>query len=384
MVLAGCTSMTGGNDSQNTPPPAKIAANPGNNARDVSPSTPIGIGVTDGKLAHVALTSSDGKPVPGALTRDGLRWTASEPLEFGKTYTWSGMATGGGGQRTPVAGSFTTAKPTNLVRGSVNIDEGQTVGVAAPIAIKFDSPVKDKAAVEKALSVQTSTPTEGSWAWLPDTEEGSRLHWRPKDYWKSGTTVTLNANLFGVPYGDGAYGKENVTTHFTVGRSQIAKADTKSHKLVIERDGKQVSSYNASYGMESDPERVTRSGIHVVTNKAAMQRMTSQRYGYDVVMPWAVQINNNGEFIHTNTESTGQQGSSNVTHGCVNLSAADGKEFFENAMYGDPVEVTNSSVDLSETDGDIYDWTIPWEKWQTMSALKQAPPAPATAQHPPA
>jgi lipoprotein-anchoring transpeptidase ErfK/SrfK len=381
LVMAGCT--TGGIGQgpwSEKPPPAKVAANPANDARDVSPSAPIDMGVTGGKLTKVMLTNSDGKQINGKLARDGLHWTPSEQLEYGKTYTWSGNATNADGQATPVNGRFTTANPGNLVRGTVNIDDGNTVGIAAPVMIQFDGQVQDKAAAEKALSIQTSVPTEGSWAWLPDSEEGSRAHWRPKNYWKSGTQVTVNAALFGVPFGGGAYGKDNVTTHFTIGRSQIVKGDASSHHLVVQRDGQQVADYPASYGLDSSPDRNTRTGIHVVTGKSAMQRMSSRQYGYDTQEPNAVQINNNGEFIHTNMESVGQQGSSNVTHGCINLNDTDGKAYFESAMYGDPVEVTNTGVQLSAADGDIYDWTIPWDQWQSMSAVKQAPkPAPSNA-----
>ena len=369
---------------QDEPPPpkpsAKILSQPGNGTGNVNPSQAAGIDIQSGSLTDVTLTSSDGKKVAGQMASNRQNWTATEPLEFGKAYTWSGSATGADGKRTAVAGTFHTVTPARLVHGQLNIDDNQNVGVAAPIVIEFDSHVDNKAEVEKKLSVQTSTPTEGSWAWLPDTSEGSRVHWRPKDYWRSGTSVTVNAPLLGVDLGGGAFGKENMSSNFTIGRNQVVKGDTKSHQMVIERDGKEAARYDASYGMDSDPRRATRSGIHVVNAKAATQRMRSPEFGYDVVMPWAVQINNNGEFIHTNTESVGSQGASNISHGCINLNAANGKEYFESALYGDPVEITGSSYQLSADDGDIYDWTIPWDQWRTMSALNppQAPAAPPT------
>ena len=37
-----------------------------------------------------------------------------------------------------------------------------------------------------------------------------------------------------------------------------------------------------------------------------------------------MRISNNGEFIHANPASTDAQGSSNVTHGCVNLPGRGG------------------------------------------------------------
>ena len=90
--------------------------------------------------------------------------------------------------------------------------------------------------------------------------------------------------------------------------------------MVVMRDGKKVADYPASYGLGSDPNRNTRSGVHVVSEKFTDKRMVSERYDYDLVEKWAVRISNNGEFIHANPDSTAAQGSSNVTHGCVNLS----------------------------------------------------------------
>jgi hypothetical protein len=83
-----------------------------------------------------------------------------------------------------------------------------------------------------------------------------------------------------------------------------------------------------------------------------------------------VRISNNGEFIHANPETTGAQGSVNVTHGCVNLSMTHAKEYFDSALFGDPIEVSGSGVAWSAADGDIYDWTVPWGKWTAMSALQ--------------
>jgi lipoprotein-anchoring transpeptidase ErfK/SrfK len=107
----------------------------------------------------------------------------------------------------------------------------------------------------------------------------------------------------------------------------------------------------------------------VVTEKFTDKRMTSRQYGYDVMEKWAVRMSNNGEFIHANPASAAAQGSSNVTHGCVNLSTADAKAYYDTVLYGDPVEVTGTPVALSAKDGDVWDWTLSWSQWQELSAL---------------
>jgi len=108
----------------------------------------------------------------------------------------------------------------------------------------------------------------------------------------------------------------------------------------------------------------------VVTEKWEDKIMSNPPYYTDVRERWAVRISNNGEFIHANPGTVGSQGNTNVTHGCVNLSAGDAQAYFGTAIQGDPVEVTGSSVPLSAQDGDIYDWSFDWAGWQALSAVK--------------
>ena len=86
-----------------------------------------------------------------------------------------------------------------------------------------------------------------------------------------------------------------------------------------------------------------------------------------------MRISNNGEFIHANPSSAGAQGNSNVTNGCINLSTDDASQYFQTAIYGDPVEVTGTSIELSYSDGDIWDWAVSWDEWVAMSALTPQP-----------
>jgi len=350
-------------------PSATLAYAPVADASGADPRASVTVTVTDGAFDSVTLTGPDGAEVAGAPGTDGTSWSSTEELQYASTYTWNGSATGRDGAVVPVQGSFTTLSPEEIVRGTINIGDDRTVGVAAPIRIQFNEHVEDRAAAERALSVSTSVPVEGAWGWLPDEGGGSRVDWRPREYWPTGTEVTVTADLFGVPYGEGSYGSADITSTFRIGRSQIVKADVNSHRMTVVRDGAQVAEYPASYGLDSDPERNTRSGVHVVTEKFTDKRMVSERYGYDLMEKWAVRISNNGEFIHANPASSSAQGSQNVSHGCVNLSTEDAKAFYDTAIYGDPVEVTGTGVELSARDGDIWDWTLSWANWKALSAL---------------
>jgi lipoprotein-anchoring transpeptidase ErfK/SrfK len=346
-------------------PPAKITLDPASGAVDVSPGAPVTVSVEDGTIEALTLTNPTGKQVIGQLSPDGRTWTVGEPLGYGKTYTWAGTAKGLNGKEAPISGSFTTVTPARQVDASLNVGDGKTYGVAMPIAITFDRDVTDKANVQKALTVTTSVPVEGAWAWLSDRT----VHWRPKEYWPPNTQVSLVAKLYGTSLGNGAYGAEDRTADFTIGRSRITRADTQTHRLVVIENGAQVADFPASYGLESDPGRVTNSGTHVVMSKHDTYSMTNPKYDYEnVVVPWAVRISNNGEFIHGYAPSIWAQGNQNVSHGCANLAPANAKVYFDGAMTGDPVEITGSTEQLGAEDGDYYDWALPWDQWLAKSA----------------
>ncbi len=245
------------------------------------------------------------------------------------------------------------------------------VGVATSVIITFGG-VKpaDRALIEKNVKITTDPEVTGSWGWIDHDGGVWGLDYRTKDFWPEGTKVHVEANVYGLPFGGGAYGADDVTSDFTIGRNQVVYADVNSHELVVKQDGKTVATYPASYGRGTDYDTTTRSGIHVVNAFYENKLMSNPKYGYtNVLEHWAVRISNNGEFIHANPNTVGDQGNTNVSHGCVNLSTANAKAYYNSALYGDPVVVSGTNVQLSAADGDLFDWTVPWSEWQRLSAL---------------
>jgi lipoprotein-anchoring transpeptidase ErfK/SrfK len=383
-VLAACFGEAAEQAEKAKPPPgATVTYRPADKATDVKPTAPVSVEVRDGWFQHVALTKPDGKVVAGSLNRDRTIYTVTEPLGYDATYTWKGSAVGHDGKAVPVTGKLTTIAPSKVIDGGFQLNDGQTVGVAAPIIIQFDAPISDKAAVERALKVTTEPPVEGSWAWLPDEAQGARVHWRSREYYPAGTKVDVEAKLYGLPFGDGAYGKQDFSLSFNIGRKQVVKAEVSSHRIQVVRDEGVIMDFACSYGEADKPRNVTRNGIHVVSEKYSDFYMSNPAAGYNHIHErWAVRISNNGEFIHANPSSAGAQGNTNVTNGCINLSTSDAEQYFGSAIYGDPVEVTGTSIELSYSDGDIWDWAVPWDEWVAMSALspqKPPPDMPSTA-----
>jgi lipoprotein-anchoring transpeptidase ErfK/SrfK len=371
-LLASCTSDNGGGAGKGGAPmekqasAAKVAFAPADGAKDVAPTEPVKVTVTGGEITEATVTNPEGQPVAGQVAPDKLSWTSTEVLGYAKTYTYTVKTKNSDGKESTKKGTFTTLAPASTPRATINPGDNATVGVAMPVSIKFpEGPVTDRATVEKALSIQTSVPVEGSWAWLNDQQ----VNWRPKVYWPANTQVTVNAKLYGLNYGNGAFGKSDLSTAFTVGRNQVVKINTPDHVMNVYRDGALAAAYPSSNGQDSDPNLNTPNGTVIVMSKEPVGDFSNPRYGYtNVKKKWAVRISNHGEFIHENEENHGNIGRVNSSHGCVNLFEADAKAYFDSALIGDPVEVTGSAANFPTT-SDVYDWLIPWGQWQSMSAL---------------
>ncbi len=349
-------------------PVAKVVSVPAFGAKGLSPSAPITITVEQGKIDTLELTNPEGKVVEGAVAADGQSWKLGEVLGYGKKYTVSGTATGTDGKSVPIEGTYNTVTPTKTVRTFISPGDGKTVGVAAPVIVEFSVEPKDRAAIEKLVSITTEPKVEGAWAWVQHDEGNWALDYRTKDYWPAGTKVHVEADVYGFEFADGSYGAEDLTSDFTIGRNQVVKADVNSHELVVQQNGVTVATYPASYGRGTDEDTTTRSGVHVVNEKFDKKLMSNPKYGYtNVLERFAVRISNNGEFIHANPNTVGDQGNTNVSHGCVNLSLDNAEAYYNSAIYGDPVEVTGTNVQLGPSDGDIFDWAVPWDVWVTLS-----------------
>lgn len=396
-LVAGCSSGSSGGDvtvtstagqssaapgsssaapstSTSAQPAAQVTASPAFGSTSVAPAEPITVSVTDGKITDLTMTNPDGKVVAGAIAADGSSWAVGEPLGFGKTYTVAGSATGTDGRAVPIAGTFTTVGADTQVRNTIRPTDDEQVGVAVPISISFGAEPQDRAAIQKLVSITTEPAVEGAWAWMKLDDGRWAMVYRTKDYWPAGTKVHVEAKLYGAKIADGAYGASDITSDFTIGRNQVVVADVNSKEMVVKQDGNVVATYPASYGRgvgpdgNPDPNLITRSGTHIVMSKDAEYLMNNPRYGYtNSLEKWAVRISNNGEFIHSNPNSVDAQGNTNVTHGCINLSLENGEKYFNTALYGDPVEISGTDVQLGPEDGDWYLWAMPWDQWKGMS-----------------
>jgi hypothetical protein len=73
--------------------------------------------------------------------------------------------------------------------------------------------------------------------------------------------------------------------------------------------------------------------------------------------------------VHGYEGSRSQQGVENVSHGCANLAPENAELYYNEVIAGDPVNVTGSSIPLSEEDRTYYDWALDWSAWVAKSAV---------------
>ena len=345
------------------PPVATITSDPPDHAVGVSPVTTVTVTVTKGKLGQVSVTNPQGAPVVGQPEPDGTSWKTTEPLGYGKTYTINASAVGDDDRQVSTTSTFTTIEPRTLAYPSINPLNGETVGVGQPISVYFDEPIADRKAAEDAITVTTSPHVEGAFHWFSRRE----VHWRPQQFWAPGTHVTVDIHDYGKELGNGVYGQEDRTSHFTIGDAFIARADGATHQMTVEINGRLVRTMSISMGRPSTPSA---KGVHVVTDRNATKVMDSTTFGlaldaggYIAKVQWATRISNSGEFVHAAPWSVAQQGNSNVSHGCINLSPDNAKWFFDNVRKGDVVINTNTGgPDLKSWDG-FGDWQVPWAQW---------------------
>jgi len=316
----------------------------------------------------LTVTNAAGNIVKGAFSADHGSWSVSEALGYGNTYTAAGTATDADGKATRIGGTFGTLTPASTVRTTISPGDGKKVGVATSVIVAFGVTPLDRAAAAKTISITTTPKVTGAWVWIQHDDGRWALDFRTKGYWPANTKVHVQANVYGLKFADGAYGAGDVTSDFTIGRNQVVKADVNSHDLLVFRDGKKVASYPASFGKGDTPDKITRSGVHVVNDMFPTKLMSNPKYGYvNLLERWAVRISDNGEFIHANPKTVAVQGRSNVSHGCVNLSAASAAAYYKSTLLGDPVEVTGTKINLSPADGDLFDWAYTWPQWSTMA-----------------
>ncbi|GGN27440.1 L,D-transpeptidase [Streptomyces fuscichromogenes] len=382
-ALAGCSSSTDAAattagkgataSAKSATKKATISVTPVSGTRKADFTAPVEVTVADGTLASVTVAGNDGAALAGTFNDARTKWTSAKNPYSGTKYTVTAKARGAADE---TVATFTTKSPGETFIGYFTPEADSTSGVGMPVSINFTHAVKDRAAVQKAITVTAEPEVEIVGHWFSDT----RLDFRPETYWAKGTKITLSLKLKDVEGSDGIYGVQSKDVTFHIGREQISTVDLSAKEMTVKRDGATYASYPVSGG---NAQHTTWAGIMVISERFKQTRMESSTVGlgdeYDISdVPHAQRLTTSGTFVHGNYwASTSVFGSQNTSHGCVGLhdakgasdSSVAGYKFYESSMIGDVVIVKNSGDKTVEASNGLNGWNLSWADWKAGSAV---------------
>ena len=377
--LAACSSSAGPSGPDAKGPsgaadrPVTVTVTP--TGTRVPAGRPVTVTATGGRLTSVTVTDAEGHRLAGKVAADGRSWVSDRKAVPGAAYSVTAATRTDGGTDRSTRAAFTTAPAGKVNKVDWRPGAGATVGVAQPVSLVFDRPVKNRAEVEKQLKVTTSNGTKGSWGWIRDWSGGDRVDWRPETYFKPGTKITLNAQLNGTDSGpDGGWFVRDYTTTFTVGARQIVKVDLDSHQLTLERNGETVRRIPVSGGTPGGDKRSWH-GTAVLMAKEGTINMNSETVGlgnaYDKMVDYSMRLTWSGMYAHAAPWNARFFGSANHSSGCIGMSDANAAWLYGQVRPGDPFEISGKETKGVVAPGNGFGmWNLSWAEWQQKSALR--------------
>lgn len=345
-----------------------LAISPAPGTRNANPANGITVKARNGGKLGGVTVHTGGDAVTGTLSGDGGTWHSKWTLAVGESYTVTATGTDDKGHPITAASTFTTLTPESTFHTQIFEAQGATYGVGMPIMLTFDRPITNKLAVERSLQLTTSKPVVGAWYW-----DGSQeVVFRPRDYWPAYTTVKFTGHLDGLEGAPGVYGTHDLSQTFSIGQSVIAVASTTAHHTLIYVDGQLKYNWPISTGRTTMP---TPDGTYLSVEKANPVRMIGGKKGtpgyYNELVNYAVRFTFSGDYYHSAPWSVVNQGVSNVSHGCVNLPPEDAQIYYQMAIPGDPITITNSPKAGKWDDG-WTEWFLSWNDYLRGSATHMA------------
>jgi lipoprotein-anchoring transpeptidase ErfK/SrfK len=344
----------------------RLSIAPASGSVDVTPNRGITVTVAGGRISKV-IVHTGGDRVPGTLNAAGTVWHSTWALDVSQRYTVIATAAGASGGPVTEQSSFRTFTPRATFSAEILEGYRQTYGVGMPIILYLSRPILNRAGVERALQIRTSKPIVGAWYWDSRCRTAPEcLYFRPRRYWPAHTQVSFTGHLNGVEAAPGVYGHHTLTQTFTIGSPLTVVASTARHYMNVYRDGRLFAHWPISTGRPGDD---TPNGSYLTIEKSNPVDMVGP--GYNIEVPWSVRFTFSGDYLHDAYWSVGEQGFTNVSHGCVNMTPADAEIYYKMAVPGDPVKVTGSPR-AGTWDNGWTMWFLPWKRWVRGSALHEA------------
>jgi lipoprotein-anchoring transpeptidase ErfK/SrfK len=204
--------------------------------------------------------------------------------------------------------------------------QGQTVGVAYPVTVTFAQSITNRAVAEKSIGISSPATPAGSFAWLNDRV----VQWNPTGFWPAHSSIIVTAG--------------GAKTTFETGSAVVGVADINAHTFTVSIDGQVVRTMPASMGKPKHPTPIgsftaLEKQKSVVMDSRTIGIPLSDPEGYRLTVADAVRVTWGGVYVHSAPWSVAQQGNSNVSHGCINLSPDNAAWYYDTVNIGDPIIV---------------------------------------------
>ncbi|MET4059005.1 lipoprotein-anchoring transpeptidase ErfK/SrfK [Arthrobacter sp. UYP6] len=348
------------------PKPVAVVS-PEADAVEVNPISVPAITVQQGTLESAKLVpDSGGDPVPGELSAGGTVWTATGTLAFNTPYTLTYKLADANGDTSSETRKFTTVSTANEANAVMYPQSGSVVGTGQPLELSFSEPVLNKEAVEKAITVTSTSGQVGAFYWISDT----KVRYRAEEFWVPQSTITVDMQLLGVDFGNGMIGNFNDTASFSTHNNRLAVVDNADKMMRVYIDGQLTRTFPVTLGTQDWPSTI---GYHVIMDQHESIPFRAESIGlkpgdkayYEPVTAHnASRISTGGAFIHEALPSAQSVlGVANVSHGCIGMSPEGAKYIYDNFDAGDVVQVLNTGYGPMFVWDGFGDWNLPWAEW---------------------
>ena len=228
-------------------------------------------------------------------------------------------------------GAAVAALPESLPVATITPGSGTPVGVGMPVTVTFSQPVADRERAERTVEFSSPTMTKapaGTFAWLAD----NRVQFTPSTYWPAHSSIKVSVG--------------GAKQSFETGSATLGVASISGHTFTVSIDGQVVKTMPASMGKPKHPTPVGSFTALEKQNPVVMDSRTigiplNDPEGYKLTVYSAVRVTWGGVYVHGAPWSVAQQGNSNVSHGCINLSADNASWYYNQVNIGDPIIVNS-------------------------------------------
>ena len=383
--------------------PPSVTVSPADGSTGVGLDAALQVAAVNATVSSVSVQENG---TPATLTwtvaQSGADWSYAGGLDVGASYTVTATAVNAAGGETVATSSFQTITSAKRLLTSVeSLTNGETVGIGMPIELQFNTPIPtaDQQGIVDHLAVVSNPPQPGGWYWYDSRD----VHYRPENFWQSGTQVTVDADLNGVDAGNGYWGLGNWTLSFDIGAAHLTVVNTQTRQMqVYDGDSTSAGTLLDTWSTNTGkPGFLTIAGTLVVLYHAPVVKMQScptfetpaactpggSEY-YDENVYDDTAVSSDGYFIHAAPWVCGTDasvcdlwpyGNTNSSHGCINLSTDNAVTYYNWSQVGDPVQVLGSTLEASYSDGE-GDWQTPYDQMvQGGADVPSGATAPASA-----